>query len=79
MGRSAEEFQASVRAIVQGVELQKPLFLQHGLAEESLEELTRMLGAFEQAVEGSNAGRRAHTGARVELTVVAKELMRMLQ
>jgi len=79
MGRGAEQFQASVRSIVQEVGEQKALFLQYGLAEESLEELTRMLGEFEQSVEDSNAGRRTHTGASAELRVVVRELTRMLR
>jgi phage terminase Nu1 subunit (DNA packaging protein) len=38
-----------------------------------------MLKAYEQSVQDANPGRRAHTGARAELTSLAKELMRLLQ
>jgi hypothetical protein len=49
------------------------------MSEESLEELSQMLQAYEQAVSDANAGLRAHTGARAELQSLARDLMRMLQ
>jgi len=79
LGRSEPDFLASVRAIVQEVEGQKALFLEHGLAAESLEELTRLMGEFERSMEDANAGRRSHTGAHAELRVVVRQLMRMAQ
>lgn len=79
VGRSEEAFQASVRAIAQEAETHRDLFLKHGLSDESLEDLGKMLSAYEQAVRDANAGRRAHTGARAELRALAKDLMRLLQ
>ena len=78
-GRSEEVFQASVRAIAREAESHRALFLEHGMSEESLEELSQMLQAYEAAVHDSNAGRRAHTGARAELKAVTRDLMRLLQ
>jgi hypothetical protein len=74
-----EDFQATARAISQDVEAEKGLYLQHGLSEESLEELNTMLAQYDTAVVEGNAGRRASTGATAELKVVTRDLMRMLQ
>lgn len=77
--QSQPDFQATVRAISQEVEADKALYLQHGLSEESLEELNTMLAAYDAAVVEGNAGRRASTGATAELKVVTRDLMRMLR
>jgi len=79
LGRSEEAFLAGVRAIVQGVETQKDLFLQYGLSEEGLAELKQQLASYEQSVKDANGGRRAHTGAQAELRTLSKELVLMVQ
>lgn len=79
VGRSEEEFQASARAFLGTATAQKALYLEHGMSEGSLEELERLLTAYEKAVIEFNAGRREQTGATAELKVVVRELMRMLQ
>jgi hypothetical protein len=77
--KNEEAFQAGVRAIVQEAQANRELFLQHGLSEESLVELDELLKTYEASISETNAGRRAHTGARAELRAVSRELMRMLQ
>jgi hypothetical protein len=58
---------------------QKERFLQFGLSEEGLAEVKGQVGAFEKSVIEGAAGRRAHTGARAELRILVKELMRRVQ
>lgn len=77
--QSQEEFQASTRAVVVDVTGQKELYIEFGLSEESLEELTVMLGEYEQAGVAGNAGKRASTGATAELDVLVREVMQLMQ
>lgn len=74
-----EDFQATARAISLDVGAEKALYLEHGLSEESLEDLNAMLAEYEAAGVEGNAGRRAATGATAELKEVTRDLMRMLQ
>lgn len=77
--KGEQAFLASVRAIAEEATAQRDIFIQHGMSEEVLGELSQMLEAYEQGIHEANAGRRAHTGASAELRGLSKELMRMLQ
>lgn len=79
LGRSEKAFLAAVQAIVEKTATHKALFLQQGLSEEGLAELTQQLAAYERSISDANAGRRAHTGAVAELRSLTKELLTMVQ
>jgi len=76
-GQSEAAFLAAMQGIIEEVERHKDLFLAHGMMEGSLTELKELMAAYDQAVSDANAARRAHTGARGELQVIAKELMQL--
>jgi hypothetical protein len=72
---SGQKFLAAVRSVIATVQGQTELLRAHGMSEETLPLLTSLLGEYEQALSATNAGRRAHTGAREEMRTLAKELM----
>jgi hypothetical protein len=78
-GKSEETFLASAQAIVAQVEGNKPLFLQFGMSEDGLAELTQQLADYEGSMKEAHAGRRAHTGAQAELRDLVKELILVVQ
>jgi len=78
LGRSQAKFVAKVEVMLQEAQANLPLYIEHGLSEESLQELAQLLKAFQESIGQSNAGRRAHTGAQKELKELGRELMQML-
>jgi hypothetical protein len=65
--------------MVDEVEKEKALFQEYGLADDIMASITALLAEFEQALEAGDAGRRAHTGARVDLEEVAAEIMLVIK
>ena len=78
-GLTGQKFLAAVRSVVATVEAQQELLRSRGMAEETLPTLTRLLTEYEQALSATNAGRRAHTGARAEMRTLGRELMVMVR
>jgi hypothetical protein len=78
MGRSQPEFVAKAQVMLQEAQANLALYIEHGLSEESLQELAQLLKAYLESIGQSNAARRAHTGAQKELSTLGRELMRML-
>ena len=78
LGRGQVQFVAGVEVILQEAEAHRDLYVQHGMLEESLEELKRMLEAYRQSIADSNAALRSHTGARNELQSLSRELVKMM-
>ena len=74
-GLTGQKFLAAVRSVVTTVQAQHDLLRAHGMAEETLPTLTTLLADYEAALSATNAGRRAHTGARAEMRSLAKDLM----
>jgi hypothetical protein len=68
-------FRSAVQAILTEAQNQQELLLRHGLVEPAAEVLAKGLADFDRAVERSEAGRRAHVGARAELTAISDELL----
>jgi hypothetical protein len=62
------------RAILEQATAQKELLVKLGMSEQVLEELGTALGQYEQSLEATSAGRRAHVGARADLETVAAEI-----
>lgn len=62
------------RAILEKATAQKELLVKLGMSEQVLEELGTALGQYEQTLEATSAGRRAHVGARADLETVAAEI-----
>jgi hypothetical protein len=73
----ARTFLARARIIEAAVAEHHDLLRSRGMADGIGEEIKTLLGQFEAAGSGANAGRRAHTGARAELKSLCKELMKM--
>ena len=78
LGRTQTEFVAKAQVMLQEAQANLALYVEHGLSEESLQELATLLKAFLDSIGQSNAARRAHTGAKKELSALGRELMRML-
>lgn len=76
--RSQPQFVAKVEVMLQEARANLPLYVEHGLSEESLQELEQLVKAFQESIGQSNAARRLHTGARKELEELVPELMQML-
>lgn len=72
-----DEFLATAQGIAATVQAQHELLRARGMGPETLEDLNGLLAEYEQAIHGSNAGRRAHTGARAELQSLGRELLQM--
>ncbi len=72
-------FQTVARGIVTEAQSHKELLVKHGLVESVLESLVQGLDQFDQAIEKSTEGRRAHVGARAELDAVAEEVKQIVQ
>jgi len=67
------------RAILEQATAQKELLVKLGMSEQVLEELSTALGQYEQSLEATSAGRRAHVGARADLKTVATEIKEQLR
>jgi hypothetical protein len=62
------------RAVLEKATAQKELLVALGMSEQVLDELAQALGAYEQTLESTRAGRREHVGARADLESVALEI-----
>lgn len=78
-GASQKVVLAQVRSMVAEVEKEKALFQEYGLSDDVLGSITALLAEYEQALEAGDAGRRAHTGARVDLEEVTDEIMQVIR
>ena len=67
------------RAILERATAQKELLVKLGMSEQVLEELGTALGQYEQSLEATSSGRRAHVGARADLKTVATEISEQLR
>lgn len=76
---SKQEFLADARTLLTRATAHKDLLLEHGLREDLIDKLTADLAAYDQHSAAADAGLRAHTGARSELTAIASELIRMVK
>lgn len=68
-------FLTAVKALVAAAESQRDLLVAQGLAVTSLDEVNRLVTAFETASEVARTARRDHIGARVDLEVITTQLM----
>ena len=62
------------RAILERATAEKELLVKLGMSEQVLDELATALGEYEQTLEATSAGRRAHVGARADLQTVGTEI-----
>ena len=76
---SGELFLATVHSIAATAESSQALLQQEGLSEGTVTDLKALLEAYEAALKEAGAGRRAHTGARAEMQVLGRDLMRMVK
>lgn len=67
-----------MKAVVALAESQQEALRSEGMPTSLLEDLKRQIGEFEAASEGARSGRRVHIGARVDLEVVAGELVELV-
>ena len=67
-------FVAAVRGLLAKANEQKDLLVSHGMQASLLDDLGASLTEFEQTLESSRAGHRAHTGATADLEAVASEI-----
>ena len=67
------------RAILEKATAQKELLVSLGMSEHVVDELATALGQYEQTLEATSAGRRAHVGARADLKTVAAEISKQLR
>ena len=74
---SNKSYLTAARAMVAEGEAEREILARHGLADQLLQDLGTVVGQYDTAVEESNAGRRAHIGARTELRRVADELVEL--
>lgn len=74
---SADQFLATAQSIAATIQAQHDLLRSRGMAPETVEDLSVLLGEYGEAVRAANAGRRAHTGARAELRSLGRELMQV--
>jgi hypothetical protein len=72
-------FRSAVQGILTEAEKEKELLLKYGLVDPAPSSLGAVLGQFDRAVERSDTGRRAHVGARAELTAIANEVMEQVR
>ena len=75
---SNKAYLTAARAMVAEGESLRELLARHGLADQLLQDLATVVGQYDTAVEESNAGRRAHIGARTELRRVADEIVELV-
>ena len=71
-----QQFRAGAEAFLARATEHRELFSQYGMRDALIDELKSLLAAYDQAVSDADAGRRAHTGARVELKSLASELVK---
>lgn len=76
---SGELFLATAHSIATTAEANQALLREEGLSEGTLTDLKELLAAYETALKEAGAGRRAHTGARAEMQVLGRDLMRMVK
>jgi hypothetical protein len=67
------------RAILERATAEKELLVKLGMSEQVLDELATALGEYEQTLEATSAGRRAHVGARGDLQTVGTEISEQLR
>src|SRR5919197_483049 len=67
------------RAILERASAEKELLVKLGMSEQVLDELATALGEYEQTLEATSAGRRAHVGARGDLQTVGTEISEQLR
>ena len=67
------------RAILEKATAQKELLVTLGMSEHVLDELTTALGEYEQTLQTTSAGRRAHVGARADLKAVARDISEQIR
>ncbi len=72
-------FKTLARTMVAEAQQQKELLIRHGLVERVLQSLAVSLDEFDRAAEQASEGRRVHIGARVELDVVADEVVQIVR
>ncbi|MDP3911873.1 MAG: hypothetical protein Q8Q14_15925 [Gemmatimonadales bacterium] len=70
-----QAFLTAVKALGTAAEQQRDILVAAGMAPALLEELQRMISAFEIASEEARAKRLSHIGARADLQQIAGELM----
>jgi hypothetical protein len=76
---AGELFLAMVKSVMVQAEAHRELLRSQGMAEGTLQDLGVLVPAYEAALSQAGAGKRAHTGARHEMDVVMKDLMRLLR
>ena len=67
------------RAILEKATAQKELLVTLGMSEHVLDELTTALGEYEQTLQTTSSGRRAHVGARADLKAVASDISEQIR
>ena len=80
--RSARPFISFLAAArtIEALALEKQELLErHGMAQEVLDDFTRSLGDYEQAIRELASGRLSHVGARAELEEIAREIDRIVK
>jgi hypothetical protein len=75
---SYQAFRTAARAMAEEAQTQKELLVRHGLSEPVLDGLVKALGQFDEAVEQSASGKRAHVGAGAELATVIQEIQQVV-
>jgi hypothetical protein len=76
---TSKAFVTAARAMLTEAVAQKDLLVKYGLAASLIDDLTKALDQYDAAVEETNAGRRAHVGARADLGAVTEELFKLVQ
>jgi hypothetical protein len=72
-------FRSAVQGILTHAQNEKELLLRFGMVEPASASLAAVLGLLDRAIERGDSGRRAHVGARAELTAIANEVMEQVR
>ena len=72
-------FGSAVQGILAEAQKEKELLARYGMVEPAPASLGEALGQFNRAVERSISGRRAHVGARAELSAIADEVLQQVR
>ncbi len=79
-GRTTEAaFRCAARTVLAEAQANQDLLLKYGMWDGALDELTGRLAEYDRASFDGHSGRALHTGARAELSVLAKELLAMVK
>jgi len=72
-------FRSAVQGILTEAQNEKELLARFGMVDPAPSSLAEALGQFDRAVERGLTGRRAHVGARAELTAIADEVLQQVR